>query len=377
MTTVRRALALSLLVALSACESSTEPPGEARLVIVGRLERGQAIEVFVVRGADSSAVLQAAVTFAPSDAAGASFSGNTFVLNRTGSVAVSVTLAGGETLTKTIDVAMPPTFVFDMVAGGNRDIYRAALDGADLERLTTDPGVDVDPTAARNTLVFTSYRHGNAELHSRGLASQSTETRLSSTGANETDPALSPDGLKLAYTRDDAGTPRVFVASGTNLGAVPLTANFGFAASVEGSPAWRFTSDSVTLMATALGSAGIFVSGAGAGSTPAAAAKGAGDSAFVEPSWSVDGKSIAFTLGAGSASRIAVLTRATNQIVVVTPTGISAGHPAFIADGRVVFTIFGTGGTTTLAWVDPAAPGVVHPIALSGTDPQHPAIIWP
>jgi len=48
---------------------------------------------------------------------------------------------------------------------GNRDIYRAALDGKDTVRLTSDPGDDQHPTERAGTVVFTSYRDGNGELY--------------------------------------------------------------------------------------------------------------------------------------------------------------------------------------------------------------------
>jgi Tol biopolymer transport system component len=277
----------------------------------------------------------------------------------------------------TLKLPAAPTILFDMESAGNRDIYRASLDGLDLERLTTDPGVDLHPTAAGNTLVFTSYRDGNGELYSRPLNTSTPETRLTTTAANETEPQLSPDGLHLAYTRDDGGTPRVWVATVTGGSATLLTSATG--PTIEGSASWRFASDSLLLISTSLGNAAIFRASRLAGTTPASTAKPATtDSVYVEPSWSVDGRAVAYTAGRGSgASRIAVLTRATNIAVYVTPAMISAGQPAFLADGRIVFTVFGSGGSTTLAWVDPSAPGIVHSIPVTGTNPQHPAIMWP
>jgi hypothetical protein len=274
-------------------------------------------------------------------------------------------------------VVAPPKILFDMVAGGNRDIYRASLDGLDLERLTTDPGDDLHPTAASNTLVFTSYRDGNGEIYTRPLNTAAAEIRLTTTAANETEAQLSPDGLRLAYTRDDGGTPRVWIAAANNANAVGLTTATG--STIEGSPSWRFASDSLLLISSSLGNASIFRSSRLAGAVPATAARPATtDSVYVEPTWSVDGTHIAFTAGSGGGlSRIAVLTRATNSTVFVTPATMSAGQPVFLADGRIVFTIFGVAGSTSLAWVDPAKPGIVDSIPLTGTNPQHPAIIWP
>jgi hypothetical protein len=372
----RRRLALVFALATVGCEGSTDPG--PRVVLEGRLERGQTVEVRWVEGEFSGGVLQAFVSFIPADAASASLAGNGFVLHKAGPVTVVVNGNGGSTLTGSFEIAAPPSIVFDMVVEGNRDVYRAAIDGQDVQRLTTDAAVDADPTAAKGSLVFTSYRNGNAELYSRTFASAS-EARLTTTATNETGAVLSPDGTRLAYTRDDnSGTPRVFVATNTNGSPAALTANF-VGGSVENSPSWRFASDSLVLMSTATGKAALFVSGAIPGSTALKAKEATFDTAFVEPSWSTDGKLVAFTAGIGNQSRIMFLDRGTGMTTALTPTSLSAGQPTFLADGRIVFTVFMTATESRLAWIDPAKPGVIHDVVLSGTGTGalHPSSIWP
>jgi Tol biopolymer transport system component len=227
-------------------------------------------------------------------------------------------------------------------------------------------------------VVFTSYRNGNAELYFHpATGAPASDVRLTTTAANETDAQLSPDATHIAYTRDDGGIPRVWVADAGVINAAPLTSSTGSV--IEGSPSWRFASDSLLIMSTSLGSASVFRTSRIAGSTATSAAKPVtADSAYVEPTWSLDGTRIAFTAGFGTgASRIVVRTRATNSSTTVTPSALSAGQPVFLADGRIAFTIFGSGGSTSLAWVDPGAPGIVHSIPVTGTNPQHPAIMWP
>src|SRR2546429_1065616 len=50
----------------------------------------------------------------------------------------SVALFLGCTASEAPNVAAPPAIVFDWLRNGNRDIYRAALDGRDVVRLTSD-----------------------------------------------------------------------------------------------------------------------------------------------------------------------------------------------------------------------------------------------
>jgi len=135
------------------------------------------------------------------------------------------------------NVTAPPVIVFDWLRNGNRDIYRATLDGTDLVRLTSDPGDDQHPTERGGTVVFTSYRDGNGELYAVPSIG-GVERRLTTTAANETQPALSPDGRHIAYLNDESGVPKLWLCAvdGTNPRA--LTTGFGFAGSIEASPSW-------------------------------------------------------------------------------------------------------------------------------------------
>ena len=226
--------------------------------------------------------------------------------------------------------ASAPTIVFDMIVGGNRDVYSADIYGMQLRRLTTNTAADVQPTAAKNVLAFTSFRDGNGELYSRSLSGNDPEVRLTATAANETDAALSPDGRWLAYTRDDGGLPRIWIADASGAGAATLTTAAGN--TIEGSAAWRASSDSVLLMSTSLGSASIFRVSRTAAFSPASAIKPATtDSVYVEPAWSVDSRSIAFAAAlTGRASRVAVRDRAAGTTIFLGPplsSDRSAGLP--------------------------------------------------
>lgn len=105
-----------------------------------------------------------------------------------------------------LELAVPPTIVFDLLVDGSRDIHAAALDGGDLSRLTEAGADGLGPTAAAGTVVFTSYGDGNA------------------------------DGI----------------------GAAPATADFGSGGSIEGSPSWVPSGDRLVFMSTTSGTAGLF-----------------------------------------------------------------------------------------------------------------------
>src|SRR6267378_1774821 len=122
---------------------------------------------------------------------------------------LGVALSLGCTSSEAPGGAAPPAIVFDWLRDGNRDIYRAGLDGKDTVRLTSDPGDDQHPTERAGIVVFTSYRDGNGELYSVAATGGGAERRLTTTTANEIQPALSPDGRQIAYLSDLSGVPKL------------------------------------------------------------------------------------------------------------------------------------------------------------------------
>jgi WD40-like Beta Propeller Repeat len=259
---------------------------------------------------------------------------------------------GSFSFTLYVSAPVLPVVVFDRVDGGNRDIWRVGLDGSDLVRLTTSLGDDRDPTVSNGRVVFTSYRDGNAELYSIPLAG-GMETRLTTTALNETDPALSPDGTRLAYTRAPAGgITRVYVAD-ANAGT-PVLATDAVSSTIEAGPNWVDASK-LAFTTTAGGSADIFqLTPPGAPSLLAG-----GNKNEVEPSWSPDGRHVAFATNRDTDTELYLMEVAGGGLTRLTTRAGSDGHPSWLADGRIVYTCY-AGSTGQLCWLDPSAPGTSH-----------------
>jgi len=289
-------------------------------------------------------------------------------------LALSVALLVGCTASEAPKVAAPPAIVFDWLRNGNRDIYRATLDGTDTVRLTSDPGDDQYPTERAGTVVFTSYRDGNGELYAVP-STGGAERRLTTTPANETQPALSPDGRHIAYLSDESGVPKLWLCAADGKNPEPLTAGFGFAGSIEASPSWAPSGDRLVFVSTANGHAGLFVLTLGAGAPPPTALV-ADSSTAVEPSWSADGTLVAFasTRAGGGATNIYTVNVATHEIRQQTHGSETDGQPAALPDGRIVYVRW-VGGTPELRWLDPAtqAAGTVSPGPGAA---QHPASVY-
>ncbi len=268
--------------------------------------------------------------------------------------AIVVALAGCSSLESRPSVTVP--IIFDWSLDGVRSIYRASLDGLDTERLTSGAADDEHPSERNGLVVFASYRVGHAELYAVA-ATGGTLERLTTTTANETEPALSPDGTEIAYlsdVSDVSGVTKLWLCGSDGSGGHALTAGFGFPGSIEASPSWSPTGDSLVFVSTANGSANLFVLDL-AGGTPTPLLSDS--SADVEPAWSPDGTEIAFASdrSAGGATNLYMLNVATRAITELTTGPGPDGQPAWLPDGRIVYTSF-AGTSATLRWLDPTVP---------------------
>jgi WD40 repeat protein len=373
-----------LALAAIACTDDlpTAPKGYS-LVSQGRAERGLTVHVGLQREGDTTLVAATGITATPADAATVSSNGDVLLM-KAGATTISAKTPDGTTVSLVVNVAVPPLIVFDGRAAGNRDIYRIAIDGGDLTRLTTNIADDLYPTSVGTSVLFTSVRDGNAELYTVGIDG-TTERRRTQTLAGENQPSLSPDGKRVAYTSNVSSVSKVWIGSidlttaSLITAAAPLAAaSFGNAFAPEGSPSWAPTSDKLVFLATATpsGGAGLFTAAATAGVTPVLVPGSGTQVVEVEPSWNSDGFLLAYAAVVGGATEIFIRDLRTSAVTQLTHNTVSSGQPTWLLDGRVVFTTF-SGANSTISWVDPAQPLVIHPIATTGLSAEHSAPVRP
>ena len=262
-----------------------------------------------------------------------------------------------------VQAELMPLLVFDLASGGNRDIYRMAMDGSDLLRLTTNAGDDRNPTASDSTVVFSTFRHGKPELYSVPLTG-GAETRLTTTSASEGDPALSPDGLRLAYTSDAAiGVSKVWTSSPDGTGAARAApASFGSDGEPEASPAWAPAGNRMALVGTGNGSADVF--DFTLGGSPTLLAGGA--TAEVDPAWSPDGTRLVYTSNVTGAGDLYMLRLSDGQVTRLTSGPTAESYGTWTRNGRIVYLAFLAGGATELRWLNPDVPGSGGVIPVAG-----------
>lgn len=256
-----------------------------------------------------------------------------------------------------------PVIVFDKEDAGNRDIYRVALDGTDLVRLTTAAAADIDPVSAQGWVVFSSYRRFNADLYSTPLKGGVSQTRISSTAANHLYPTINKNATAIMYTSDETGASKLwsslfFAATGeiNNNGARTLFPHT--LASLEASPDFTPGTSKFGVFVSTLGtSPDIYSVTLGGVPVPLITSPGAD----VEPAYNRQGTQIAFTSNRDGDDEIYVYTIAGGGTVRLTNHPGYDGQPTWLQDGRIVYVTDTGGGARQLVWINPTtmATGVI------------------
>src|SRR5206468_7283730 len=110
------------------------------------------------------------------------------------------------------------------VAPGDSEIYAMNADASGVTRLTTSPGEDADPawSPGGTKLAFTSDRAGNEDVYVMDPDGTGVRRLTDSPGA-DADPAWSPDGKRIAFTSDRDGDQEVYVMNADGTGEADLT----------------------------------------------------------------------------------------------------------------------------------------------------------
>ncbi|MCL2888396.1 MAG: Tol-Pal system beta propeller repeat protein TolB [Elusimicrobia bacterium] len=152
---------------------------------------------------------------------------------------------------------------FSNSATGNKEIYIADYDGANLRKLTTDKSIAILPRwSTDGKIYYTSYRYRNPDIFAIDLAAGKVVPIATSRVLNLIG-GVSPDGKTLAMTRSGKDNPSLFEM---NLETKKIT-EISESSGVDGSPSYSPDGKYITFVSNRSGNPQVYVMDMSTGST--------------------------------------------------------------------------------------------------------------
>jgi len=249
---------------------------------------------------------------------------------------------------------------------GNKEIYLMDYDGYNVQRLTANGSINLNPDFSPNgrEIIYTSYKKGNTDLYRRDLFS-TAETRISAHPGINITGRWSPDGNRIALALSRDGNAEIYAISKDGKQLSRLTRS----AAIETSPAWSPDGGRIAFLSDRLGKPQIFVMNAD-GSNSVRLTRG-GDY-NVSPSWSPKGDRILYCRQHAGGFQIHSITPDGNDDLQLTSEG-SNEHPRWSPDGRfITFSSTRDGGQAI--YVMRADGSGQTRVSRSGSSDSHP--VW-
>ena len=229
----------------------------------------------------------------------------------------------------------------ETIRGSDREIYLMNADGSNQVNLTNNAADDIDPffapfgTPVGNRVMFVSNRNGgNFEIYT--IDAFSVVARLTFTPENETRPAYSPDGSKIAFMRasGNASTSEIWVMNADGTNQVRLTNN-----SVEDNrPKWSPDGTKIIFDRGNGSNLDVFTMNPDGTNVTALTSSSGQDS---EASYTPDGSKIVFNSERGATLQVYTMNADGSNQTNVSNNSFRDGSPAWSADGTKI--LFATG----------------------------------
>src|SRR5215471_15231743 len=226
---------------------------------------------------------------------------------------------------------------------------------SNIARITAWAGLDTQPTLSPdgNSVAYSSNHNGSFEIYIKQLTLGGREIQLTNDAKENFQPAWSPNGQEIAYFSKKRGGIWIVPALG---GAPKQLMDFGAA------PSWSrdgttiaFQSDSdPDLGSTSVGSSTIWITSVQGGAPRQITQAGTPTGGHLQPTWSPDGRRIAFSTNDYTGGQIWSVSVAGNDLKQLShrrvgggaeqahwgdPLGGRATYPLYSADGRAIYFV--------------------------------------
>jgi hypothetical protein len=245
-----------------------------------------------------------------------------------------VAVTAGSTTRVEFDVSCEPPALLAFERDG--DIYVIKSNGIGAVRLTTEPGWDADPAwSTTGRIAFSSARDEHAQVYVMN-EDGTGQVRVTTSDAANYAPSWSPNGEKIVFQSDRDGNSEIYVANADGSGLTRLTTNDA----IDNHPAWSSTGKIAFVSTRDHASGEIYVMNVD-GSNVVRLTQN--DLAESSPAWSPDGSMIAFAretqcyyyacthgmyvMNADGSHERTLVTSAYNEY---------QGHPSWSPDGRLI-----------------------------------------
>jgi TolB protein len=217
----------------------------------------------------------------------------------------AVDMDGGRTavLTKTASDCLLPAYsptggeiAFTSYLRNNPDLYIVSAGGGRARRVSKQTGLNTGAawTPDGHTLALTMSYEGNAEIY-RISPDGGGQARLTSNPAIDSSPAYSPDGGQIAFVSNRGGSPQIYVMSASGGGAKRVT----FQGKYNQTPRWSPRADKPQIAFTGRDERGVFDVFILDVKTGKIDRLTQGKGSNLDPTWSPDGRLIAYVSSRG------------------------------------------------------------------------------
>ena len=253
---------------------------------------------------------------------------------------------------------------FVATSTGNKEIYLMDYDGANVQRLTKNGSINLNPefSPSGQDIVFTSYQKGNPDLYRRSITS-GAEARISGRRGINITAAWAPDGKRIALAMSKDGTSAIYLIDPDGKELARL--NHDDAISV--SPAWSPDGRQIAFVSDRYGKPQVFIMNADGSGVRRLTMSGAYN---VSPRWSPKGDRIVYCRQAGGGFQIHAINPDGSGDTQLTFEG-SNEHPRWSPDGRFLTFSSRRGGREAIFVMRPDGSGQTQVSRVKG-DASHP-----